>query len=31
VPAGIRTTPTQLIVDVPWSDGDTIAYICANY
>jgi hypothetical protein len=31
VAAGIRTTPTQLIVDVPWADGDVIAYICAGY
>ena len=31
VAAGIRTTATQLIVDVPWADGDTIAYICGGY
>ena len=31
--AGIKTTTTQLIIDsaAPWSDGDTIAYICSTY
>jgi hypothetical protein len=31
VAAGLRTSATQLMVDVPWADGDTIAYICAGY
>lgn len=33
VPAGVKTTITQLIIDAsaPWSDGDTIAYICSMY
>jgi hypothetical protein len=31
VAAGIRTTPTQLIVGVPWADGDVIAYIRGSY
>jgi len=31
VSAGLRTSTTQLMVDVPWADGDTIAYICAGY
>ncbi len=30
-PAGLRTSTTQLMVDVPWPDGDTIAYICGSY
>ena len=31
VTAGLRTSTTQLMVDVPWADGDTIAYICGSY
>jgi hypothetical protein len=31
VTAGLRTSAGQLMVDVPWSDGDTIAYICGSY
>jgi hypothetical protein len=31
VPAGVRTTATQLTIDVPWADGDTIAYLCSGY
>jgi hypothetical protein len=30
-PAGLRTSTTQLMVDVPWPDGDVIAYICGSY
>ena len=30
---GIKTSTTQLMIDAaaPWSDGDTIAYICSTY
>lgn len=31
VSAGLRTSTTQLMIDVPWSDGDTISYICGSY
>jgi hypothetical protein len=31
VAAGLRTSTTQLMVDVPWADGDTIAYLCGSY
>ncbi len=33
VPAGVKATTTQLTIDspAPWSDGDTIAYICSTY
>jgi hypothetical protein len=31
VSAGLRTSTTQLMIDVPWADGDTIAYICGSY
>jgi hypothetical protein len=31
VAAGLRTSATQLMVDVPWSDGDVIAYICGSH
>ena len=31
VSAGLRTSTTQLMIDVPWSDGDMISYICGSY
>jgi len=33
VSAGVKTTAAQMTIDAPaaWSDGDTIAYICAAY
>jgi hypothetical protein len=33
VAAGVKSTTTALTIDAPapWSDGDTIAYICASY
>lgn len=33
VSAGVKTTAAQLTIDAPapWSDGDTIAYICSAY
>jgi hypothetical protein len=33
VSAGVKTSTTQLMFDAgaPWSDGDTLAYICSSY
>jgi hypothetical protein len=31
VAAGVKTTPSQLTLGVPWADGDTIAYTCSTY
>jgi hypothetical protein len=30
-PAALRTSTSQLMVDVQWPDGDTIAYLCGSY
>jgi hypothetical protein len=29
--AGVKSTPTNLTVAVPWADGDVISYICSSY
>jgi hypothetical protein len=33
ISAGVKTSTTQLMFDAgaPWSDGDTLAYICSSY